>query len=95
VRNIKYGNFVEPGRCLNVSVELVERDGERASFKGKGEVEGQSTVSARLVLASYNLKDRRPGLSGADARLVQHLRERFAWLTAGLALAGAATEERG
>src|SRR4026208_803830 len=50
VRNIKYGTFVEPGRQLQVTVDLVERGEGQASFKGKGEVEGQSTVSARLTL---------------------------------------------
>src|SRR5207249_2290653 len=57
-KNIKYGTFMEPGRQMAVSVELVERTPAAATFKGRGEVEGQSTVSARLVLASYNLQDK-------------------------------------
>src|SRR5919197_5083522 len=56
VRNVKYGTFVEPGRQLVLTVDLQERDGNLVTFKGKGEVDGQSAVSARLVLASYNLK---------------------------------------
>src|SRR5262249_44390649 len=59
-KNIKYGTFMEPGRQMAVSVELVERTAEAASFKGRGDVEGTQTVSARLVLASYNLQDRDP-----------------------------------
>src|SRR5437762_7473368 len=43
VRNIKYGNFMEPGRQMEVTVDLVEREAGLASFKGKGEVEGQAT----------------------------------------------------
>jgi 3-hydroxyacyl-[acyl-carrier-protein] dehydratase len=80
VRNIKYGTFMEPGRTMTINVTLGERNGGLATLKGAGEVEGQSTVSARLVLASYNLADRDPALRAADGRLVQHLRERFAWL---------------
>src|ERR1700677_2933727 len=37
VRNIKYGNFMEPGRRLNITVELGERENssgeERATLK--------------------------------------------------------------
>jgi hypothetical protein len=49
-------------------------------FKGKGEVEGQSTVSARLTLATYNLRDTFPGLASSDERIVQHLRGQGAML---------------
>jgi 3-hydroxyacyl-[acyl-carrier-protein] dehydratase len=74
-RNVKYGTFMEPGRQLRIAVELVERDGERATFKGKGEMDGQSTVSARLTLASYNLRDRDPALRARDERLIHHFRD--------------------
>src|SRR4051812_34417450 len=73
-RNIKYGNFMEPGRQMQVTVELVEREEGQASFKGKGEVEGQSTVSARLTLATYNLRETSPALASSDERIVCHLR---------------------
>jgi 3-hydroxyacyl-[acyl-carrier-protein] dehydratase len=74
-RNVKYGTFMEPGRQMRIAVELVERDGERAAFKGKGEMDGQSTVSARLTLASYNLRDRDAALRARDERLIQHFRD--------------------
>jgi len=84
-RNIKYGNFMQPGQRMSIAVDLVERSSDGlASFKGKGEVDGQATVSARLVLASYNLRDRNPAFQPNDDRLVQHLRAQFAWLTTGL-----------
>jgi 3-hydroxyacyl-[acyl-carrier-protein] dehydratase len=76
-RNVKYGNFLEPGRQLTVSVELLERDGGLGTLKGKGESEGQTTVSARVVLASYNLRDRDPALRATDERIVRHLRELY------------------
>jgi 3-hydroxyacyl-[acyl-carrier-protein] dehydratase len=79
-KGVKYGNFMEPGRQLTVSVELVEREDGRAVFKGKGEMEGQSTVSARLVLAHYNLSDRNPAMRRMDQRLVQHFRELYGLL---------------
>jgi len=75
VKNVKYGTFVEPGKQLVLSVELAEQTPSLATFKGKGEVEGQSAVTARLVLARYNLRDRDPGLKGKDERLIEHLRD--------------------
>jgi 3-hydroxyacyl-[acyl-carrier-protein] dehydratase len=74
VRNIKYGAFMEPGRQMQVTVDLVERGEGLATFKGKGEAEGQSTVSARLTLATYNLRDACPVLALSDERIVEHLR---------------------
>jgi 3-hydroxyacyl-[acyl-carrier-protein] dehydratase len=90
VRNIKYGTFMEPGKQLSVGVELIERGDGRATFKGKGETEGQPTVSARVTLAFYNLRDREEGMKASDERIVRHLRERAAWL-----LGSHGTEVRG
>src|SRR5687768_76824 len=53
-KNVKYGTFMEPGRQLLITVELTERDDAVAGFKGKGEVDGNTAVSARLTLARYN-----------------------------------------
>jgi 3-hydroxyacyl-[acyl-carrier-protein] dehydratase len=80
VKNIKYGTFMEPGKQMTVGVELVERGDGRATFKGKGEADGQSAVSARLTLAHYNLRDRDEGMKATDERIVRHLRERAGWL---------------
>lgn len=75
VRNIKYGTFMEPGKQMTISVDLVERSTDTAVFKGKGETEGQSTVNARLVLATYNLRDRDPAQADTDERIVRELKE--------------------
>ena len=73
-RNVKYGTFMEPGRQMSVEVELLGQDGTAATFKGKGEVNGASTVSARFTLDRYNLRDRSPALAPADERIVRDLR---------------------
>jgi 3-hydroxyacyl-[acyl-carrier-protein] dehydratase len=77
---VKYGTFMEPGKQMTVSVELVERGNGLATFKGKGETEGQSTVSARVTLAHYNLRDGDAAMQAADERLVQHFRELYGLL---------------
>lgn len=79
-KGVKYGTFMEPGKQMSLSVELIERCEGVATFKGKGEMEGQTTVSARLTLAHYNLRDRNAALRETDERLVKHFRELSAQL---------------
>ncbi len=95
-RNIKYGAFMEPGRTMQVTVELVERGEGLASFKGKGEADGQSTVSARLSVATYNLRDINPVLAASDERIIGHLRLQAAllWQVAGQAQAAGQVADR-
>src|SRR6195256_2494291 len=38
-KNVKYGTFMAPGRRMVISVELLERQGNLATLKGKGEVD--------------------------------------------------------
>jgi 3-hydroxyacyl-[acyl-carrier-protein] dehydratase len=75
-RNVKYGNFMQPGFSLVVTAEMNETgaDGPEVVFKGKGEMDGTSTVSAKFTLARYNLRDRNPALAGSDKRIVDYLR---------------------
>ena len=79
-KSVKYGTFMEPGKQMAVAVELIERGDGLATFKGKGEMEGQTTVSARVILAHYNLRDRDAAMQPADERLVQHFRELYGLL---------------
>src|SRR5437867_4039996 len=80
-KNIKYGNFMEPGKSLVVTAELTELDGPHAVFKGKGEMQGTSTVSARIVLLRYNLRERNPAWQGLDQKIIEHYRTLYAMLT--------------
>ncbi len=79
-KNVKYGTFMEPGRCLEITVEMVEQEGDLATFKGRGEVDGSSAVSARFTLCRYNLRDRKPALGSVDERIVDHMRTLYAVL---------------
>jgi 3-hydroxyacyl-[acyl-carrier-protein] dehydratase len=82
-KGVKYGSFMEPGRQMTISMELIARDGETAALKGNGESDGRSTVSARLVLARYNLRDRDPALQEVDEQMVRGLRKQYALLRIG------------
>jgi 3-hydroxyacyl-[acyl-carrier-protein] dehydratase len=79
-RGVKYGSFMEPGRQMTISMELIARDDGTATLKGNGESEGRSTVAARLVLAHYNLRDHDPALQEVDERMVRGLRKQYALL---------------
>jgi 3-hydroxyacyl-[acyl-carrier-protein] dehydratase len=74
-RNVKYGSFMEPGRQMTIHVDLEKQEDATATFKGKGETDGQSTVSARFTVARYNLGDRDAALRPVDERIVRHLRD--------------------
>lgn len=73
-RNVKYGAFMEPGKSMTVAVELLESQENSATFKGKGECEGASTVSAKFTVARYNLRDRNPDLAAVDERIIRRLK---------------------
>lgn len=77
-RNVRYGNFVEPGETLRIEAEWVKQDERTTTLKAAGTVDGAATVSARLILERYNLADTHPARAEADAVIVQHLREQFA-----------------
>ena len=79
-QGVKYGSFMEPGRQMSITVELADHDGGTATLKGKGEADGQTTVSAKLTLARYNLRDRDPALQTVDEELVRKLRAQYALL---------------
>lgn len=79
-KNVKYGTFFAPGHRMSVAVEQIAATDGRYSFKGKGEVEGQATVSAQFVLGGYNLRDKNPVWSDRDAALVQSLKAHCDWL---------------
>ena len=81
VKGVKYGNLMEPGKCMVVTVELSAPLGDDdlglASFKAKGESEGVPIVSARLTLHRYNLRDKNPALTAHDERIVKHWRSLY------------------
>jgi len=89
VKNVKYGTFAAPGHKLEVAVDLVKRDGDTATLRGRGAVDGTQTISAQVVLAGYNLRDRHPSGAGRDEQLVRHLRSQAELLLGELTLSAA------
>jgi 3-hydroxyacyl-[acyl-carrier-protein] dehydratase len=79
-RNVKYGNFVEPGQTLTITAEILGQDEREVKIKAQGAVDGKQAVSARLVLDRYNLADADPERAIADQVVVQKMRELLALL---------------
>lgn len=73
-RNVKYGDFVEPGRVLTVRAEVVSQDGNRTKVKASGMVGERTSLTARLELECYNLADCRPHGEPIDARVRAEMR---------------------
>jgi len=82
-KTIKYGSFVEPGRQLELRVELTSCDPVDCTFKGCGIIDGQEMVKGRFTLTRYNLRDREPGLHSTDTSIVTGLRDLHSTLRKG------------
>ncbi len=77
-RNVRYADFVEPGRVLTVTAELVDSDARDTRLKTQCSVDGKVHVSVRqLELARYNLAEENPGLAGTDALVRHNMRRMF------------------
>ena len=79
-RNVKYGDFVEPGKTLTVTAEVLAHDERTTKIKASGSVGDRTSLTARLVLERYNLADTRPHGAALDARVRAEMRRLWALL---------------
>ena len=82
-KTIKYHSFVEPGRQLELRVELTAFDGRDCTFKGVGVIDGQEMVKGRFTLTRYNLRDKDAELHATDSAIVAGLRDLYSTLRKG------------
>jgi len=83
-RGVKYADFVSPGHTLMIRIEQTKKDDRYTNLRFQGEVEGNVSVSGRLVLERYNLADQDPELADLDARMIDYQRHTEKLLTRGL-----------
>jgi 3-hydroxyacyl-[acyl-carrier-protein] dehydratase len=74
-RNIKYADFVTPGKELVVTAEILKHEDVLTTLKTQGTIEGNVAVNGRLVLERFNLADRYPQRRNTDPYLRAELRE--------------------
>jgi len=81
---VKYGDFVEPGRVLTVTAEVLSQDETTTKVKASGTVSSaggeRTSLTARLVLERYNMADRLPHGDAIDARVRAEMRKLWAVL---------------
>jgi 3-hydroxyacyl-[acyl-carrier-protein] dehydratase len=82
-KTIKYGSFVEPGRQLQLRVELISHGDRESTFKGVGSIDDQEMVKGRFTLTRSNLRERDPALHATDAAIVSTLRDLYVTLRKG------------
>ena len=75
VRNIKYADFVTPGKELVVTAEILKQEGSLTTLKTQGTIDGNVAVNGRLVLDRFNLAERYPSRRDTDPYLRAELRE--------------------
>jgi 3-hydroxyacyl-[acyl-carrier-protein] dehydratase len=74
-RNIKYADFVTPGKELVVTAEILKQDDCVTTLKTQGTIEGSVAVNGRLLLERFNLADRFPSRRATDPYLRSELRQ--------------------
>ena len=82
-KTIKYDKFVEPGRQLELRVELTSYDERDCMFKGVGVMDGHEMVKGRFTLTRYNLRDKNTELHATDSSIVAGLRDLYSTLRKG------------
>lgn len=76
-RAIRFNSFVTPGKTLSLAVDVHQWKGRECTLKGKGTVEGQSALNARLTLRQFNLAEHNAHMAASDEARIQWLREVF------------------
>src|SRR5688572_31585334 len=82
-RNIKYTDFVTPGKELLVTAEILKQDDTLTTLKAQGTIDGNLAVNGRLVLERFNLAERYPFRRNTDPYLRSELRGVMRGLLAG------------
>lgn len=77
VRNAKFSSFVKPGRELVVRATITKHAETTTTLKAEATVEGETIVTARLVLDRYTLAERYPQRAATDVYMRRELRKQF------------------
>lgn len=79
-KTVKFGQFVTPGKQLRIQCTQVEDDGRHTVLKAKGEMDGRTSVTAKIVVVRFNLEDKHPIYRREDQRLRAHHLQTFQML---------------
>src|SRR3954462_6936213 len=74
-RNIKYSDFVTPGKELVVKAEILKQDEKLTTLKAQGSIDGNLAVNGRLVLERFNVADRVPQRRDNEPHFLAEMRD--------------------
>lgn len=77
-RAVKFNSFLKPGQTLHVTAKLRKDTNSQVSFSAAGTVDGESAVSAKIVLSKKSLAEQRPEHAEKDERLIQAMKDLYA-----------------
>ncbi len=81
-KNVKFGQFLQPGQTLVVSSKIVSDSESETQVKAQGCIEGQVRIRAQLTLAKYNLRDVAEKQGVFDPKIVKWLKSELELLWA-------------
>ena len=70
-RQVKFGDFVEPGSQLNVTANWKKVEGDRVEIQAQGLIQDRVAVKGKLILEYFNLSDRGLAAAEIDDYLIQ------------------------
>lgn len=76
-RAVKFNSFLKPGQTLEMTATLKSSSETADEFQASGTVNGESAVSAKLILSKDNLAVRNPQLADNDQRLIMAMKELY------------------
>ena len=79
-RNVKFGQFLQPGQTLVVTSTIVSDTENETVLKAQGSIEGQVCIRAQLTLSKYNLASVSPHQGAMDEKVIRELKEELALL---------------
>ena len=77
-KNVKYGDFVEPGNMLTIQAQVIDQNETTTKVKASGMIDNRTSLTARLVLERYNLADRQSYGEAIDATVRMEMRRMWA-----------------
>jgi 3-hydroxyacyl-[acyl-carrier-protein] dehydratase len=83
-RNVKFSGFLKPGQDLVITAEVKKQDGLCTTLVARGEVDGQTVVSGRLIVEAFEIADRYPNRAASRDYLLRKVRRQFDRIAAGL-----------
>lgn len=77
---LKFNSFLKPGNTMTVEAKVHKKSDSEYTFKAAGNVDGVSTVSARITLQQFNLADKNEAMAPADTQQLDAAKVLFAQL---------------